>query len=164
MMMTLGFFVFQRSTVAPQSSQDERAWRHPGNSRIGTTPAYQFLGKDEETTTLSGTLYPELTGGEVTLELLHTMADTGQAYPLIEGTGRVRGYFVIESTSITRSEFFVDGACRKIDFSIKLKRVDETEGSLESKIKGRITGNIASRLGLQRIASRVGGALGGIIK
>ena len=34
MMMTLGWFVFMRSTLAP-SQQDERAWRHPGNNRIG---------------------------------------------------------------------------------------------------------------------------------
>lgn len=163
MMMTLGFFVFQRSTFAPQSAQDDRAWRHPGNARVGTSPAYQFTGKDEETITLSGTLYPELTGGEVTLDLLHTMADTGKAFPLIEGTGRVRGYFVIESTSMTRSEFFVDGACRKIEFSMKLKRVDETASSLESKIKGRLGGAIASRLGLGKLVSQVGSKLGGLI-
>ena len=38
MMMTLGWFVFMRSTVAPQSQQDEWAWRHPGNNRVGARP------------------------------------------------------------------------------------------------------------------------------
>nr|WP_269745116.1 phage tail protein [Aeromonas tecta] len=43
-----------RSTVAPQSQQDEWAWCHPGNNRVGARPSYQFLGPDDETTTLSG--------------------------------------------------------------------------------------------------------------
>lgn len=163
-MMTLGFFVFMRSTFAPQSAQDERSWRHPGNPRVGTTPAYQFTGKDEETISLSGTLYPEITGGEVSLELLHTMADTGQAFPLIEGTGRVRGYFVIESTSVGRSEFFADGAARKIEFSMKLKRIDEDANSLEAKIKGKVIGNVANRLGLQKMIGSVGSKIGGLIR
>ena len=46
MMMTLGWFVFMRSTVAPQSQQDEKSWRHPGNNRVGARPSYQYLGPD----------------------------------------------------------------------------------------------------------------------
>ena len=83
MMMTLGWFVFMRSTVAPLSQQDERAWRHPGNNRIGARPVYQYLGPDDETTTLNGVLLPEVTGGPVSLDLLNSMADSGQAFPLI---------------------------------------------------------------------------------
>ena len=36
-----------------------------GNNRIGARPAYQYLGPDDETTTLSGVLLPEVTGGPV---------------------------------------------------------------------------------------------------
>ena len=87
MMMTLGWFVFMRSTVAPQSQQDEKSWRHPGNNRVGSRPSYQYLGPDDELSTLSGVLYPELTGGPVSLDMLNLMADSGGAFPLIQGDG-----------------------------------------------------------------------------
>jgi|TARA_R110002033_G_scaffold166332_2_gene204973 phage protein U len=130
MMMTLGFFVFSRLTVPYQSSQHDMVWRHPTNSRIGARPSAQFLGVGDETLTLSGVLMPEITGGELSLEALRKMADTGKAYPLIEGRGTVTGFFVIEKISKGRSEFFSDGAARKIEFTIELKRVDEKNTSL----------------------------------
>ena len=130
MMMTLGFFVFSRLTVPYQASQHDMVWRHPTNSRIGARPSAQFLGVGDETLTLSGVLMPEITGGELSLEALRKMADTGKAYPLIEGRGTVTGFFVIEKISKGRSEFFSDGAARKIEFTIELKRVDEKNTSL----------------------------------
>lgn len=125
MMMALGLFVFGIKTVPYQQLQREREWRHPSNSRIGRRPARQFLGPGDDTITLSGTLYPEITGGRVSLALLAHMADTGKAWPLIEGTGVFYGLYTIESLSETGTTFFPDGAARKIDFSLKLARVDD---------------------------------------
>ncbi|MCS6192177.1 phage tail protein [Shewanella baltica] len=130
MMMTLGFFVFSRLTVPYQTSQHDMVWRHPTNSRVGARPSAQFLGVGDETLTLSGVLVPEITGGELSLDALRKMADTGKAYPLIEGRGSVTGFFVIEKISKGRSEFFSDGAARRIEFTIELKRVDEKNTSL----------------------------------
>lgn len=130
MMMTLGFFVFSRLTVPYQTSQHDMVWRHPTNSRVGARPSAQFLGVGDETLTLSGVLMPEITGGELSLDMLRKMADTGKAYPLIEGRGTVTGFFVIEKISKGRSEFFSDGAARRIEFTIELKRVDEKNTSL----------------------------------
>ncbi|WP_303846693.1 phage tail protein [Aeromonas sobria] len=163
MMMTLGWFVFMRSTVAPQSQQDERAWRHPGNNRVGARPSYQYLGPDDELSTLSGVLYPELTGGPVSLDMLNSMGDSGQAFPLIQGDGVMRGSFVIEGISTTRSEFFQDGSARKIEFSIKLKRVDDNDSSLGNTLLGRTAGNLLGRLGLGKLLNTVGGKLGGLL-
>ncbi|HHQ4533276.1 TPA: phage tail protein [Aeromonas veronii] len=163
MMMTLGWFVFMRSTVAPQSQQDERAWRHPGNNRVGARPSYQYLGPDDELSTLSGVLYPELTGGPVSLDMLNSMGDSGQAFPLIQGDGVMRGSFVIEGISTTRSEFFQDGSARKIEFSIKLKRVDDNDSSLGNTLLGRTAGNLLCRLGLGTLLNTVGGKLGGLL-
>lgn len=130
MMMTLGFFVFSRLSVPYQASQHDMVWRHPTNSRVGARPSAQFIGVGDETLTLSGVLMPEITGGELSLEALRKMADTGKAYPLIEGRGTVTGFFVIEKISKGRSEFFSDGAARRIEFTIELKRVDEKNTSL----------------------------------
>lgn len=135
MMMVLGLFVFMRKTTPYQNFEHQIGWRHPSNSRIGLRPATQFLGQDDETITLSGTLLPELTGGTLSLEALRLMADTGLAWPLIEGTGFIYGMFVITSLSKTRTVFFKDGAARHIEFTLSLKRVDANLRHLLGNLK-----------------------------
>lgn len=130
MMLTLGLFVFQLDTLPYQDFVRDMAWRHPSSARVGTTPASQFLGRDADTVKLSGTLLPELTGGTLSLALLEAMADQGSAWPLIEGTGVLYGLFVVEKLSTTRTVFFQDGAARRIDFTLELKRVDESRVDL----------------------------------
>ncbi|WP_253276694.1 phage tail protein [Yersinia bercovieri] len=102
-----------------------RTFRHVNNSRVGKSPRYQYIGPGEDKITLGGTLYPEVTGGDVSLAALRTMAYTGKAYPLIEGTGGIYGMFVITGISETRTEFFKDGKARKIEFSLSLEKVSE---------------------------------------
>ncbi|ANI29985.1 MULTISPECIES: phage tail protein [Yersinia] len=126
MMMALGMFVFMLQTVPYQDFQHQMAWRHPTNARIGLRPISQFLGPDEESITLSGVLYPELTGGKASLMALQLMAETGKAWSLIEGNGAIHGMFVIENLSRTKSIFFSDGSARKIEFTLTLKRTDES--------------------------------------
>ncbi|CNI46001.1 phage P2 GpU [Yersinia pseudotuberculosis] len=125
-MMALGMFVFMLQTVPYQDFQHQMAWRHPSNARIGLRPISQFLGPDEESITLSGVLYPELTGGKLSLMALQLMAETGKAWSLIEGNGAIHGMFVIESLERTKSIFFSDGSARKIEFTLSLKRTDES--------------------------------------
>lgn len=126
MMMALGFFVFSLHTAAYQEMQRQLAWRHASVPRMGDRPASQFIGPDDETITLNGVLLPELAGERLSLDVLQVMADTGDAWPLIEGTGRIYGLYVIESLQTTRTLFFQDGAARRIDFAISIKRVADT--------------------------------------
>ncbi|HJF74484.1 phage tail protein [Gallibacterium anatis] len=122
----LGVFVFMRHTTPFQSLSREVSWRHPTNSVIGAMPKTQFLGKEGERITLQGRLAPEITGGRISLQMLETMAEMGDAYPLIDGASfALMGYFVVEKISEERSELFGDGAPRLIDFSVTLKRVDD---------------------------------------
>ncbi|ACO79880.1 Phage P2 GpU protein [Azotobacter vinelandii CA] len=125
MMMALGQFVFSLSTLAYQEFQRQTDWRHGSTSRIGVRPARQFLGPGDDSITLPGVLLPELTGGIPSLDEVREMADTGRAWVLVEGTGRLYGLWVIESLSETRSLFFSDGTARRIEFSLVLKRVDD---------------------------------------
>ena len=138
MMMALGLFVFATATLPYQQLQRTTNWRHPSNSRLGLRPSRQFLGPGDDSITLSGTLYPELTGGRVSLALVRAMAETGRAWPLVEGSGMFYGLWVIESIDETGSVFFADGAARKIEFSLKLARVDDEQvdmlGSVTSSL------------------------------
>lgn len=125
MMMALGMFIFSLPTLAYQELQRQTDWRHPSNNRVGTNPARQFAGRGDDIITLPGVVLPELAGTPISLDALRYMADTGKAWPLVEGTGRILGIWVIESISETRTLFFPDGAARRIEFSIKLTRIDD---------------------------------------
>jgi phage protein U len=126
MMMVLGLYVFMLRTVPYQELQYQRNWRHATNSRVNRRPSTQFLGPDNDSLTLSGVLLPEITGGRLSLLALEQMAELGKAWPLIEGSGTIYGMFVIENLSQTRTEFFAGGEARRIEFSLTLKRVDES--------------------------------------
>lgn len=128
MMMALGDFVFELRGAAYQDFQRQTEWRHASQSRIGQRPASQFLGPGPDTITLSGTLLPELTGGRATLDELRAMGDRGEAWPLVEGSGRIYGLHKIRSVSETATVFFPDGVPRKIEFSLVLERVDDEHG------------------------------------
>lgn len=125
MMMILGMFPFSLPTLAYQDFQRQTDWRHGSTSRIGTNPARQYLGRGDDSITLTGVLLPGLTGSALTLDALRAMADTGKAWPLIEGTGKIYGLWIIESLADKRSVFFRDGAARRIEFTLVLKRIDD---------------------------------------
>lgn len=139
MMMALGMFVFSLETLAYQEFQRQTQWRHGSTSRIGTNPARQYLGRGDDTITLPGVLLPALAGTPTSLDVLRDMADSGKAWALVEGTGRVYGAWIIESLSETRTLFFPDGAARRIEFTLTLQRIDDDRVDL--------LGNLASSAG-----------------
>lgn len=125
MMMALGPFGFSLATLAPQALQRQTTWRHASTARIGARPTCQSIGPGEETITLTGLLAPELTGMLLSLDLLEEMKQTGQAYPLVNGLGRVYGRFVIESLAQNQTYFTRYGTAQRIEFTLTLKRVDD---------------------------------------
>lgn len=127
MMMSLGFFVFERRTTPYQAMEHQKSWRHPDNARVGARPTSQFTGVDNEFITLTGELRPEVTGGQASLNELTKMADKGESYPLIDGSGSSYGYFAIVDFSESKADFFKDGKPRSISFTMKLKRTDDAE-------------------------------------
>ena len=127
MMLALGMFVFSLSTLAYQELQRQTEWRHPSYSRVGAAPARQFVGRGDDIITLPGIIFPELAGTTLSLDALRLMANTGKAWPMIEGSGRIYGLWVIESLSETKTVFFRDGTPRRIEFTLTLKRIDDDQ-------------------------------------
>lgn len=126
MMMILGLFVFSLPTLAYQELQRQTDWKHPSTSRVGTRDAHQYTGKGDDTITLSGWIAPELTGSLYALDALRAMADTGQSWILIQGTGRIYGSFVITSMSEGKTHLASNGDPGRVEFAITLKRTDDT--------------------------------------
>jgi len=96
---------------------------------------------------LSGTLLPEFTGGRLDLDEIRDMADQGKAWPLVEGTGKQYGLWVITRVEETSSTFFRDGAAAKIEFTLSLEHVDDARtdliGSLTTSAIARLAGAYA---------------------
>lgn len=141
MMMAYGMFIFMLDTVPYQALQQETAWRHVKNDRVGKSAKWQYIGTGEDSITLTGTLYPEVTGGDVSLTTLRTMAYGGKPWPLIEGTGSIYGMFVITNITENRSEFMKDGKAQKIEFTLSLKKVSE---DIREKLAGITLDDILS--------------------
>lgn len=146
MMGSLGFFVFMLDTAAYQSWQEDQDYRHPSNSIVGAPPVSQFTGSGQKIIALAGTLYPEVTGGQRSLDFLKWMGAEGKSYPLITGEGTYHGAFVIEKIGETKTYFFSDGACRKIEFNLNLKHVgskpDNLLGDMLNQVLSFINGVI----------------------
>lgn len=125
MMMAYGMFVFSLSTAPYQTFRRQMSWRHEAQARVGVRPARQYLGPGDDSITLAGTLLPQFTGGQDSIDDLRDLAARGLAWPLVEGTGRNYGVFVVTGLSEDKSEFFIDGAAAQIDFELSLERVDD---------------------------------------
>ncbi|MFC3393633.1 phage tail protein [Brenneria rubrifaciens] len=125
MMMVFGMFVFALKTVPYQQLQQSQQWRHVKNDRINRSASWQYIGSGESQITLSGVLYPEITGGNLSLSALTTMGYMGRPWPLIEGSGKIYGMYVLTGLQRTGAEFDRYGNAKKIEFSISLQRVDE---------------------------------------
>lgn len=147
MLMALGQFVFMTQTLPYQELGRTTQWRHPSQSRIGERPARQFLGVGDDTITLTGTLLPEFTGGRLSLDELRDMADRGKAWPLVEGTGRIYGFWTIESINERSSTFFYDGLAQKIEFTIVLQHVDDPTPQLIGEVTGASGGAASTETG-----------------
>lgn len=156
-MAALGLFVFELRTTPFQGMQREHQFRFGYHNRIGKRPNFQFLGTSNDALTLSGSLYPELTGGKLSLLTLQTMAETGKAWSFIGGEGSIYGMYIIESLSESKSAFFSDSAARKIEFTLTLKRVDSSLAEL--------FGNMSEQLDslTETVSSHLSGSIGGLL-
>lgn len=124
-LMALGMFLFEIGTLPFQELKRKSDWKHATTGRVGARDAAQYVGPGTETIGLSGTVYTEISKGGVSLDDLRDMADQGEAWPLVDGTGTVFGDYVIEAIDETRRAMLADGTPLKIEFSIDLLRVGD---------------------------------------
>ena len=127
MLMALGMFIFDLPTLAHDELQRRASWRHARSARVGARDATQFVGPGEETINLSGAVYAEIADGRVSIDDLRTRAASGEAWPLLDGTGTVFGDFVIEAIDERHAYLMTDGRAQRIDFAIDLLRVAEKD-------------------------------------
>jgi len=125
-LMALGMFLFEIGTLPFDELQRKTDWQHARSARVGARDATQFVGPGDETVSLSGAVYTELTDGRVSIDDLRALADAGEALPLVDGSGTVYGNFVITALDERHAYLMADGTPRRIDFGLDLLRVDDT--------------------------------------
>ncbi|WP_288988564.1 phage tail protein [uncultured Sphingopyxis sp.] len=124
-MLSLGLFLFGIDTIAYQEFIRRNDWRHAANERLGAREAFQFLGPGAETITLPGVLMPELTGPNTSLAQIRAMAETGDAYPMVQSDGTIVGNYIIQAVDERRSTFLPGGGARRVEFAIDLRRAGD---------------------------------------
>lgn len=125
-MMKLGAFTFSLDTAAYKQLQRTTAYKWAAQDRAGQSAALQFLGEGEDAITLTGSVYPHYKGGLRQVDSMRAEAAKGEPLILVDGMGWVLGKWVILTVSETKKVLFDDGAPRKIDFSLKLRKYSET--------------------------------------
>lgn len=124
-LMALGMFVFELPSLAFDELQRKTDWQHARAQRVGARDTAQYVGPGTETINLSGAVYAEICDGRVSLDDLRTMANDGEALPLVAGNGTVFGNYVIEAIDERHAYLQADGTPLRIDFAIDLLRVDD---------------------------------------
>ncbi|MGN6421984.1 MAG: phage tail protein [Asticcacaulis sp.] len=122
MLMALDTFIFRTDTLLYQELQRQTEWKFASAERFGVRDASQFIGPGADKITLPFIIYPGQFGLYSSLDTLRDMADQGEAWQLMAGTGDILGYWSIRSISDRRSNLFSDGVARKSDGAIELQR------------------------------------------
>lgn len=126
MLMSLGMFVFELPAIAYQELDRRTDWRHGQTSRVGARPANQFMGAGDDVVTLTGSIPLEI-GDLAALETLREMGDAGDAYPLVDGRGRVHGAHVLLDLAERQKNPLLDGTPRLTEFTLTLRHVDDDQ-------------------------------------
>lgn len=119
----LGVFKFSIDTAAYDKFNRSTKYRWAVQNRVGTSPAKQFVGKGEDTITLSGVIYPEHKGGLGQIEKIRQIAGRGKALALFfsfDGLATVNGLWCIESITEGQQYFHRNGQPRKQEFTIQI--------------------------------------------
>lgn len=124
MLASLGLFVFDLASFPFAEMSHRTDWRQAKTERIGARAASQYLGPGDESVSLAGAIVPEVAGSYGAIATLKKMADQGEAWPLVDGSGTVWGNFRIVGMDARRRHMLVDGTPRLVDFTLDLDRVD----------------------------------------
>jgi phage protein U len=142
MMLLLGAYRFAIKSSAYQTLKRQSEYRWQEINRINANPTLQFTGFGVETIDLEGVIYPHFKGGLKQITLMRAQAGLGKPLFLVSGNGFAFGRWCIVKITENQSNFLNDGAPRKIEFSISLKRYGEDQ---KRGVKG-IVQNVVSAL------------------
>jgi phage tail protein len=123
-MLQLGGYQFSIDNAAYQRFFRSSEYRWAAIERIGENDALQFTGLGADTISLQGVIYPHFRGGLGQVDQMRRTAEVGIPLPLIAGTGKVLGVWVLTRVGEGQRTFAEQGAPLRQDFSISMRRYD----------------------------------------
>jgi phage protein U len=129
-MMRLGSYKFCIYTAAYQELNRTTNYKWGEQAVFGDWDNLQFLGPGEDTQSLTGVVYPEFKGGTGQIDELRTLAATGIPQLLISGTGKILGYWVINSITEGQTKFAAFGVPRRQEFTINMRKYSDSAARL----------------------------------
>lgn len=167
-MMQLGSYQFGLSTAAYQEFQRSTAYTWAAQSRFGKDDALQSTGPGADTITLTGVVFPEHFGGIGQLDEMRLLGGQGDLQTLIDGRGRMLGDWAIEGVEELGSIFAQAGVARRQQFTIKLRRGPDDDGTLGGLIESvagaaALPGASSLIVSAKTLASTANNAAGGML-
>ena len=154
-MLTFGSVSFSVGGAAYQALRRATRYRVPSHDRIGSSPGYQFTGRGEDSVTLSGVIMPTYRGDPGVLDELRALAGEGRSRLLTTGTGEDLGRWIMDEITEARSGLFSTGQARKIAFTVKLMRDDDTPSGRLAQLERSAAANGNVRAVLDATTSAV---------
>lgn len=121
-MLALGGYRFSVYTGGFNTMARETSWRWASQEVIGSAPRLQYIGPGDDILRIEGLILPQYRGGLGQVRAMRGQAGFGVPLLLVTGYGEVMGDHVIEKIGETKTIFMQDGAPRRIEFNIELRR------------------------------------------
>jgi len=131
-MLQLGFLQFSLDNAVYQRLNRSTEYRWARQPRVGSNDALQFTGYGPESIVIEGVIYPHFRGGLKQIDRMRTQASIGIPLPLVTGSGRVLGLWVVEAITEGQQVFAKRGIPRRQDFTMRIARYD---GGLRSILR-----------------------------
>ncbi len=122
--MQLGVYQFKVDNAAYQSLERTTEYRWAAQERVGAQDALQFTGIGPDLMTLNGVIYPHYKGGLDQVNKMRLQASAGLPLPLVAGTGKILGFWVVESVREGQRIFGDRGVPLRQEFGISIRRYD----------------------------------------
>ena len=122
--MQLGPYQFSIDNAAYQNLTRSAEYRWAAQERVGAADALQFTGLGADSISLQGVIHPHFRGGLDQVTRMRLTAEFGVPLPLVAGTGKILGIWVIEGVSEGQRTFAAQGAPLRQEFTVNIRRYD----------------------------------------
>ena len=119
-LFTLGPITFKAGGVNLDGIAIQENWRHNFQEAIKGKGSRSYTGKQVNSITITGVVFPGQYGDENALTIIRQMANAGEARQLLDGSGQFQGRYVIASLGHERVQMFDDGTPRQVSYTIEL--------------------------------------------
>lgn len=129
--MILGDFIFSIRGLAHNGVLITSDYKWESVDKVEGLPFFQYLGEKQETVEITGVFYPKFSENYKTISDIKNSNLISKPNNFISDSGEVLGKFIITSIEENQSYFEKDIGAKRIEFSIKLKRIpDEQSGGV----------------------------------